>query len=1109
NSDTATPAVIDAVDDDYTATPLNGFDGGTLGSVLDNDRLNGSPVTIDGSDTIISIVADGGLTGVTLDDDGTITVPAGTPAGSYTLTYQICSEASPGMCDTATAIVQVDAATIVVLPDAVSDVDGQAGADDVLTVFTNDSLNGVDLTDLSDTAISVVTPATPIGGNPVPVLDVTDGTVDVPAGTPQGVYVITYEICEILNPTNCATTTATVTVQAEAPVAVDDSESGLTVGSAASIDVIGNDTDVDGSIDPTTVSFTDSAAIDTNGDGYADTLTVPDEGVWSADPVTGEVTFTPEPDFTSDPTPVGYTVADNDGNVSNEATITLDYDQLAGLTLVKAAIDVVDTNANEIRGDAGDTVTYRFTVTNTGNVRLSPVTLDDPVIGVAGLVIAGTLDPGAAASVEVDYVFTAGDETRGYVENSAIADATGVDEGGVPYPGPGGASLSASVVSDAGSDPVLNPVIDPLTTETPDGTGATDGNPANDPTVTRVPLEPSSLALSGTVFLDGNGDGLYSPGETTLPGYEVRLVDSAGDVIDTVFTDADGAYSFEGFPTGTYSLLFLEPDDGNPATPSRAVGQITDLVFVAGTVMTDVNQPVDPSGVIYNSATGAPIAGVTLRVTDTAGTPLPDACLLPGQQPQVTTANGQYRFDILPGAAAACPVGETEYLIELFSVPSGFILGESTVYPAQSGALDATSCAIDAVPGGACNVSSSSSAPPAGTSVPYYLAFLLAAGDPDVVGNHIPVDPELVPADESDVTIEKSTPVDTVLIGQTVPYTITVTNNTLFGIGPLVVRDTLPVGMLFTPGSATLRGVAVTPDQSGQSLTFDAITLAPEETVTIMLSARVASTAEPGDLVNRADALDAVSGAALAPTATATVRLAPEHVFDCSDVIGKVFDDRDRDGYQDGPIVLRGGKVYDDHGRQITDRSILTALLAGRDTSRDQVLREGEPGMPHVRVVTTRGVIITTDEHGRFHVPCAELPKDIGSNFTMKLDTRSLPTGYRVTTENPRTVRLTAGKMAKLNFGVSIGKVVDIDLMDAAFASGSSEPKAALKQAIGPFVAKFANTPAVLRISYFKQGEDSALIRERLDVVERLMREEWKRVGRGKLIVERTIKYVQ
>ena len=46
------------------------------------------------------------------------------------------------------------------------------------------------------------TPATPINGGPVPVLDVTTGNVSVPAGTPAGTYTITYQICEVVNPSN-------------------------------------------------------------------------------------------------------------------------------------------------------------------------------------------------------------------------------------------------------------------------------------------------------------------------------------------------------------------------------------------------------------------------------------------------------------------------------------------------------------------------------------------------------------------------------------------------------------------------------------------------------------------------------------------------------------------------------------------------------------------------------------------------------------------------------------------------------------------------------------------------------------------------------------------
>ena len=68
----------------------------------------------------------------------------------------------------------------------------------------------------------------------------------------------------------------------------------------------------------------------------------------------------------------------------------------------------------------------------------------------------------------------------------------------------------------------------------------------------------------------------------------------------------------------------------------------------------------------------------------------------------------------------------------------------------------------------------------------------------------------------------------------------------------------------------------------------------------------------------------------------------------------------------------------------------------------------------------------------------------IGSNFILKLDPRTLPTGYSLTTENPRVVRLTRGKLTKLNFGASIGREVRIELSGAAFVAGTNRPPKAL-----------------------------------------------------------------
>ncbi|AEH01679.1 Ig-like domain-containing protein [Lacinutrix sp. 5H-3-7-4] len=128
------------------------------------------------------------------------------------------------------------------------------------------------------------------------------------------------------NPSNIAT--ITVTVQTN-PIAEDDESLNNTVNTAVTVPVIldngnGPDSDADGTIDVTTISIITAGAIDNTGDGDNDTLVVPGEGTWVLDE-SGNITFTPEPGFTGDPTPISYTVDDNDGNTSNQATVTITY----------------------------------------------------------------------------------------------------------------------------------------------------------------------------------------------------------------------------------------------------------------------------------------------------------------------------------------------------------------------------------------------------------------------------------------------------------------------------------------------------------------------------------------------------------------------------------------------------------------------------------------------------------------------------------------------------------------------------------------------------------------------------------------------------------------
>ena len=104
---------------------------------------------------------------------------------------------------------------------------------------------------------------------------------------------------------NEATVSITVTSVNDPPVAVDDTAT-TPEDTPVVIDVLDNDYDPDGEIDPTTVDIVDDAS----------------HGSTSVNPTTGEVTYTPDSDYYGSDN-FTYTVDDDDGDTSNEATVSI------------------------------------------------------------------------------------------------------------------------------------------------------------------------------------------------------------------------------------------------------------------------------------------------------------------------------------------------------------------------------------------------------------------------------------------------------------------------------------------------------------------------------------------------------------------------------------------------------------------------------------------------------------------------------------------------------------------------------------------------------------------------------------------------------------------
>ena len=305
------------------------------------------------------------------------------------------------------------------------------------------------------------------------------------------------------------------------------------------------------------------------------------------------------------------------------------------------------------------------------------------------------------------------------------------------------------------------------------------------------------------------------------------------------------------------------------------------------------------------------------------------------------------------------------------------------------------------------------------------------------------------------LNIMKTTQVSNVNIGDIVPYTITVTNTEDAPRLDVDLVDLAPPGFRLIEETSMLDGTPVEPEVEGREHILEDIDFAGNQTRVWTLHMVIGAGVGDGIHTNQAFVRDA-SGAEISARAEAVVKMTHDPLFDCSEVIGKVYDDENRNGYQD----------------------------------------QGEPGIAGVRLATVKGLIITSDEHGRYHIACADVPNaNIGSNFILKVDERSLPTGYRMTTENPRVERLTRGKISKINFGASIQRVVTLDLSNEAFLPGSTKMQAAMMPNIGQLMQVLRTEPSVLRLNYHDYEGFGDLSEKRIAAVEAEMHKLWEAQG--------------
>jgi uncharacterized repeat protein (TIGR01451 family) len=398
--------------------------------------------------------------------------------------------------------------------------------------------------------------------------------------------------------------------------------------------------------------------------------------------------------------------------------------------------------------------------------------------------------------------------------------------------------------------------------------------------------------------------------------------------------------------------------------------------------------------------------------------------------------------------------------------PIGYIGTYSQIIPPTSGA-STSAFSVPTCPGGIddalsatpdyCEIQTSEFAPTlaararsAGTRYHVHLKLdnNLIPGSSQIYNNHIPVDPDL----QGSIQISKTTPLLNVVRGQMVPYVITYKNVTDVPLFDVSIVDRIPAGFRYVEGSARIDRVPVEPAVAGRELIWSDLAVDRQEQHEMLVLLAVGAGVSEGEFVNRVQAVHMLTASALSNEASATVRVVPDPTFDCTDVTGKVFDDANRNGHQD----------------------------------------LGEAGLAGVRVVSARGLAATTDAYGRFHVTCAIVPREgRGSNFVLKLDDRTLPSGFRSSTDQVKIERATRGKALKFNFGASLHRVIGLDLADAVFEPGTTEMRAQWRPRLDMLMKELQKAPAILRLSYLADVENEQLVQRRLEAIKSEITSRW------------------
>ena len=260
-------------------------------------------------------------------------------------------------------------------------------------------------------------------------------------------------------------------------------------------------------------------------------------------------TLTNASDDPSDPADADNTDTEPNDDPDDITSIDLTVYWIKTLEVLKTVVFDGDTNNDGI-AQPGETLTYTITVTNTGNVLLNNITLNDALVGVSQQVVGtGNMNPGDVETITLVYTISQDDldASCGHICNQAE----------VLYQDPEGTQYNNYSDDPDDTSDVDNPNDnDPL-------------NDADDPTCIYLPVQPAITLLKSDDFDNSDctqvGSAIVytfevsNPGSTSLHNVTIEddVLTNLGVTIDYVSGDTDGDQLLDYGETWVYTAIYM------------------------------------------------------------------------------------------------------------------------------------------------------------------------------------------------------------------------------------------------------------------------------------------------------------------------------------------------------------------------------------------------------------------------------------------------------------------------------------------------------------------------------------------------------------------------